>query len=334
MVYIYKKEIGKKEYYYLRASIKKNSKIITKDIAYLGNNIKDVKKKLADLPKKYSKEIRKAYKTINRFIEVNHYLQKISKIKINPYINKKLLRNIEACRLHWIKKFKKLDNRTKQEILKSFVIEFAFNTTSIEGNTITLKETERLLIENLTPKNRTLREIYDLQNTEKVFLNLFNNLDKKIDHNLIHKIHEDLLKNIDKRIGYRTRDVKVRKMRFKSTPFIYVLTDMNLLLKWYNKNKEKLHPFVLAVIFHHKFEKIHPFMDGNGRTGRILMNYILLRKGYPPIIIKNKNRMEYINKLNKADKSGLTEKAAKMYKDLIEFSAEEMIDSYWNNFNV
>ena len=64
---------------------------------------------------------------------------------------------------------KKLDDKTIKETYKDFLIDFAFNTTSIEGNTITLAEVDRLLRENLTPRNRTLREIYDLQNTEKVF---------------------------------------------------------------------------------------------------------------------------------------------------------------------
>ncbi len=156
MVYIYKKIIGKKPYYYLRVSIRKRNKAITKDIAYLGNNIDSVRKKLVSLPK-YSKQIRKAYRTINRFIEINHYSQKIKtfKLKQNPYMNKDIFENIEACKLHWDKVFQKLDYKSKQEVFKNFIIEFAYNTTSIEGNTITLKETQKLLLEYLTPKNRT-----------------------------------------------------------------------------------------------------------------------------------------------------------------------------------
>ena len=80
---------------------------------------------------------------------------------------------------------------------------------------------------------------------------------------------------------------------------------MDLLLKWYKENKKNLHPFVLAVIFHHKIEKIHPFLDGNGRTGRMLMNYILIRAGYPPSVIYKKNRDEYLDALGSADKINL-----------------------------
>ncbi|MCK4669766.1 MAG: Fic family protein [Nanoarchaeota archaeon] len=334
MVYIYRKRIGDKEYYYLRAGSRKGSKVIIKDIAYLGNDANKLKARIDKLPKKYSKEIRKAYRTINRFIEINNYLNEIKalKLKSNPYLPKEYLNNLEACRLHWNKVFKKHHKLTRKEILEAFTIEFAFNTTSIEGNTITLKEAEKLLLENRTPKNRTVREIYDLQNTEKVFLDLIENPNKVLNHELISKIHDDLLERIDDRKGYRKEDVRVFRSRFKSSPAQYVLTDMNLLLKWHNENKNKLHPFVLAVLFHHKFEKIHPFMDGNGRTGRMLMNHILMNNNYPPLIFRNRNRTEYIQFLSVADKANLEDSSVKHYKDLVEFSTKELTETYWNLF--
>jgi Fic family protein len=106
---------------------------------------------------------------------------------------------------------------------------------------------------------------------------------------------------------------------------------MDLLLKWYNENKDKLHPFVLAVIFHHKFEKVHPFSDGNGRTGRMLMNYILTRNKYPPIVIYKKNRNDYLDALSGADKINLTT-IDKKYNNLVGYVASEASSSYWNLF--
>jgi len=106
---------------------------------------------------------------------------------------------------------------------------------------------------------------------------------------------------------------------------------MDLLLKWYNENKGKLHPFVLATIFHHKFEKVHPFFDGNGRTGRMLMNYILINAGCPPIVIYKKNRNEYLDALGSADKINLTN-TDKKYRNLIGYVANEAVTSYWNIF--
>ncbi|AJF63076.1 MAG: Filamentation induced by cAMP protein Fic [archaeon GW2011_AR20] len=331
MVYIYKKTIGEKNYYYLRASQRKGAKVIVKDIAYLGGTIEEVKKALENLPK-YSNEIRKAYKTINNFLESNRYLEKIklSKLKKDRFIDYEKLLELEACKLHFSTDFKKNNELTKKEILKNFIIEFAHNTTSIEGNTINLNEARSLLQDGLTPKNKTLREIYDLQNTERVFLKLINSRED-INHEFIQNIHSELMKNIDARSGYRTSDVRVIKANFKATPAPYVKTDMELLLKWFNDNKNKLHPLVIASVLHHKFEKIHPFMDGNGRTGRMLLNFILMKSNYPPLIILNKERKEYLDALRKADKLNLNE-IDEAYKELINFNSDQMIKNYWNIF--
>ena len=189
MVYIYKKVVGNSTYYYLRASQRKKNKLIVKDIAYLGKSIDDVKNALERLPK-YSDQIRKAYKTINNFLESNRYLEKIYSLKLkkDEFLEYEKLLEAEACKLHFNKYFKKNKDLTKKEILKNFIIEFAYNTTSIEGNTIKLNEARGLLQESLTPKNKTLREIYDLQNTEKVFMKIFKSKDE-VDHELIQIIH-------------------------------------------------------------------------------------------------------------------------------------------------
>lgn len=330
MVYIYKKIIGNRPYYYLRASERKGKKIIVKDIAYLGNSIEEVRKSLNKAENK--EKVRKAYKTIHNFLESNHWLEKAEKLKLkkDAFLDEKQT-EIEACKLHYNNIFQKKESITKKEILKNFVIEFAFNTTSIEGNTITLQQAKNLLEEGKTPENKTLREIYDLQNTEKVFFEVLN-LNEELNHELIVKIHSNLMENIDPRRGYRKEDVHVFRAHFEATPFPYVLTDMNLLLKWYNENKKKLHPIVLATIFHHKFEKIHPFMDGNGRAGRMLLNYILLNNNYPPLIVHKKTRAEYLETLKKTDKSDLTKFSKENYFSLAQFIADEMIVSYWDIF--
>ncbi|MBU1930604.1 Fic family protein, partial [Candidatus Micrarchaeota archaeon] len=253
--------MGTKTYYYLRASERKGAKTVAKDIAYLGSSLKEVKQALEKLPKQQAK-IRKSYRVIHNFLESNRFFEKAKSLKLKHdfYLKEKLV-ELEACKLHFNTDFKRLDSLTRQETWKNFIVEFSFNTTAIEGNTITLAQARNLLEEGLTPKNKSLREIYDLQNTEKVFTKMQESTEE-ISHKFIARIHAGLMENIDSRIGYRLHDVRVTKTRFKATPAPYVKTDMNLLLKWYFENKDKLHPLVLATIFHHKFEKIHPFMDG------------------------------------------------------------------------
>ena len=108
-----------------------------------------------------------------------------------------------------------------------------------------------------------------------------------------------------------------------------------LLLKWYNENKNQIHPLALAILFHHKFEKIHPFSDGNGRTGRALMNQILSLLNYPPLVISNRFRKEYLEVMNKADdalKKSLLETDLGYYGDLLDFIYSQFKNSYWDIF--
>jgi len=330
MVYIYTKKVGNKNYYYLRASKRSGAKQITKDIAYLGSTVEEARENLNKFAKE-KQEIKKSYRKINLFLEKEYYKNNVKKLKLrkNDFLGEYLI-EVEACKLHFEKDFKKLDKLTQEDILENFAIEFAYNTTSLEGNTITLEEAKNFFENNKTPANRTLREIYDLQNTKDVLFWLLNGK-KEINENLIIEIHKRLLKNVDNRIEFRTRDVKVFKSHFKTSPGIYVKSDIDLILKWYKENKKKLHPFVLASIFHHKFEKVHPFFDGNGRTGRILFNYVLIKNNYPLAIVYKRNRDEYLDALGSADKINLTETKDK-YGILTKYLAQEMIDSYWNIF--
>ncbi len=330
MVYIYNKKINGQDNYYLRVSKRQKNRVITKDIAYLGNDIGKVRDKLNNLTH-FKDEIRKSYKTLNKFIENNHYLKKAKQLKLkrNEYLSEDLLEEVEATQLHY-HTFLRKNTATKDDVYAQFVIDFVFNSNAIEGNTITLAETEKLLKENIAPKNKTLKEIYDIKNSQKVFLNI-KNARQELSEQFIIRIHDELLENIDERKGYRTEDIRVIGGGFKATPSPFISTDMHLLIKFYGQNAN-LHPLVLASIMHHKLEKIHPFYDGNGRAGRMMLNYLLIKNNYPPLIIRKKTRNDYLDALKKADSSGLNEKKPDEYRKLIEYIAQELIASYWNNF--
>ena len=87
-------------------------------------------------------------------------------------------------------------------------------------------------------------------------------------------------------------------------------------------------------MLHHKFVNIHPFFDGNGRTGRMIINYMLIREDYPPLIVQKKLRDEYLDAMNQGNKAGINETNPKYHKDISQFLADEMIIGYWNNFFV
>ena len=334
MAYIHKKNIGGKTYYTLRISARKNGKIIVKDLHNLGSDISKIE--IDKLEKKYKKEIRKSYKTIKKFLETNKYLENAGKKKHkkNYYLTKEELSKIEAAKEHYSKKFLKLPEKTRREILEQFLLRFAVNSTSIEGNTITLKEAAKLFSEGTVPKNRTVREVYDLTNTRKAFFEL---MEKKpsITLKLIEETHDKLLENIDERKGFRDHDIHILGQPFKPSPARYIKDDLKILVEWYKKEKKRIHPVVLATLFHHKFENIHPFSDGNGRTGRMIMNHILIKHSYPPIVINNFNRKEYLEALNKADKAikkNLEATENPDYTHLVKFTAKQLEQSYWDIF--
>jgi len=334
MVYIHVKRIGNQKYYTLRVSMRKGNQIITKDLCNLGNDLSKIN--LNALDKKYKEKIRKSYRTLKNFLERNIYLEKVKNLKLkkNPYLTKQQQLDDEAILYHYKRKFLKEHKLTRAEVFESFIINFAVNSTSIEGNTITLKQAYNLFKENILPKNKTLREVHDLTNTKKI-IEYLKEKKPKIDAELIIKIHDMLLENIDMRKGFRNQDIKILGQPFKPSPARYVRADVNTLLDWYNENKGKLHPLILAILFHHKFENIHPFSDGNGRTGRVLMNHILDLFGYPPIVISNRHREQYLNAMKDADEAirkGLRGLDAEKYKVLINFIHSEYKISYWDIF--
>jgi Fic family protein len=336
MAYIHTKTINDKKYYTLRISTRKNNKVITKDLCNLGNDLSKIK--IEDLEKKYKKEIRNSYSKIKKFLELGYYIKKAEKLKLKKdnYLDKKQLVEINAILIHFKKHFSKLDKLTKKELLNNFYLNFAVNSTSLEGNTIGLKEAGRLLQEGILPKNKDLREVYDLTNTKKT-IELLEDEKSNLGLNLISKVHDLLLENIDSRKGYRNHEIKIFGQPFKPSPARYVQTDLKLLLDWFEKNKKKIPPLVLAIMFHHKFEKIHPFSDGNGRTGRVIMNYILSSFNYPPLIISRRFREEYLDSINSADsslKKSLLATDFKGYKKLISFIHSQFVFSYWDMFLV
>ncbi len=337
MVYIHIKKVGNKKYYTLRVSARdKAGKIITKDIQNLGSDISKIN--IDTLEKKYRKEIRASYKTIRQFLDSNYYVEKIKKQKLrkHEFFEANLLEEIEAIKLHFKEKFLKLDKATRNDIYKLFLIKFAVSSTSIEGNTITLKQAAKLLTENIMPKGKTAREVYDLQNTQTVFFELLEAM-PEITLSLIEQTHDKLIDKIDVRKGYRDHDIHILGQLFKPSPARYVKADMKLLLDWYNKNEKIMHPLALALFFHHKFESIHPFSDGNGRTGRILMNLILLKHKYPPLIVPMTKREVYLQAMNEADKAiekSLLGTDIIKHQELFSFMINEYKKTYWNTFLV
>ena len=177
-----------------------------------------------------------------------------------------------------------------------------YNSNAIEGNTLSLEETSLIINEGLVPEGKTLREVYETKNHAKA-LEFMNNYKGELNEAFILKLHSIIVKDVLEKFAGRYRETSVKifgsDARFPQSHL--VPQSMKGLIYWYNENKKKLHVFELAVLFSMKFVTIHPFLDGNGRISRLLMNFILKKNKYPLINIYNKQRAEYLKVVRKAN---------------------------------
>ena len=157
MVYIHVKNVRGKKYYTLRMSVRKNNRVITKDLCNLGDNLSKIN--LDKLEKKYKDKIRKSYKTLKNFLDKNTFLEEAKKLKLKKdiHLSKEQQEEINAILLHYKKRFLKLDKLTQEEIFENFILSFAVNSTSIEGNTINLKEANELFKKEKIPRSEERR---------------------------------------------------------------------------------------------------------------------------------------------------------------------------------
>lgn len=292
MVYTEIKEKDGKKYYYRVLSVRKNGKVAKKRI-YLGANLEkeglNKKEKIAD------KEL----------------------MLLSTLLNEKEKKELEQIR----KKYLKLPKENRENRYESFVSLFTYDSTNIEGNTLTLQETSQLLFENITPR-KSLREINEIVNHKKAFDFIIKE-DKEISKKLILQLHKLVVQNtlrteLEDQIGkYRTLQVYIRGTKWLPPKPKDVSKEMASLLSWYSKKKKKLHPIILASYFHSAFETIHPFVDGNGRVGRLLMNLILHKHKYPMINIPHKEKYKYYKALEVSQLKGNLRSLVKLLFDFL-----------------
>lgn len=210
-----------------------------------------------------------------------------------------LLKEIEILKSEY-QKFRVLDNAKIQEAL---AIEYTYESNRIEGNTLTLQETQLVIEKGLTISGKPLKEHLEAIN-HKEAIDFISDLVKEnepLNERNLLQIHSIILKSIDKENAGVYRKVPVLISGSTHTPpqpyLIQKLMEDYFL--FYEENKSSLHPVVLSSEMHERLVTIHPFIDGNGRTSRLVMNLILLQNGFPIANIKGdtESRMKYYNAL-------------------------------------
>lgn len=178
-----------------------------------------------------------------------------------------------------------------KEITLAEIPEMVYNSNAIENSTLTLDDTEKILSGGTLARNVNVREVFEAKNLAKLTEYLLEKNKSVLNINRILALHKTLLTNIDDHIAGRFRSGKewVRVGNHLGANPQFVPTLMQELVDQYNQ--EKTLYFLDAVAhFHAEFETIHPFVDGNGRMGRVLINLQLMHLGLPPIIIQNKSK--------------------------------------------
>lgn len=281
------------KYHYLTENIRTGEKW-KKVRVYLGKG-KKTDKEIKKLTKKNKKKLQNK---VNNFLESSDPLMGILK--------EKELEKLEKIKKEYSKYLKKLGKAGWEKYYEWFLTKFTYNTNAIEGSTLNLIETKLVLFENTTPKGKELWEIDWVKNHKDAFdymINRKGDLTRKF----ILNIHKKLMHNILKEQAGVFRDVQVFIAGSKIIPPKpnKINEEFTKLMRWYGYNKDKYHPVVVAAYFHSVFESIHPFIDGNGRTGRLILNFMLKEKGYPMIDIKNRDKTRYFSALNKANEGNL-----------------------------
>ena len=262
---IVKRKIKKREYYYLKYSYRKNGKVTTKE-KYLG---KEIPREL----KKMDKELKKESKKMEK--------EKLDAIKKN-------------FQKEWNKIPKSIQERELQEI----AIAFTYNTNTIEGSTITLEETREITKQHISP-HKPLKDVKETEKHYQVFLEMLKKKEE-ISNKTILEWHKQLFEETKQDIAGVYREYLVRVGNYIAPDWQDVKKLISECIDFMNNNKE-MNPVELAARSHCQFEKIHPFGDGNGRVGRLLINHILWHAGYPILIIEYKKRSSYYKALQRGE---------------------------------
>lgn len=296
MSFIEKQRHGKHDYFYLVKSIRLSPSKVRKVRIFLGRRVPghdELQKYFAELEKKAPK----------------------------PYETKWLSQEVEE-RLEDVRSsvvaFKGFP---EGEVPNDFLVRFTYNTNAIEGNPLTLRQTALILSDGITPQGAKTNDVIEVLNGKDAW-DFIKSYKGQVNKCLACRVQYEVTKNTTCRIqgDYRDSEVGIGGSDWKPPSAKNVPRLMEELFKDYRKQKSALHPVELASWMHNRFVQIHPFTDGNGRTSRLVMNWILMRNRFPPAIIEARNKERYYSVIEEGDKGD--------HQPFSRFLSQELLEQY------
>lgn len=291
-MHIEKRLVGRKRKYYLAHSYRSNSKTM-KVRVFLGTDLKEQEvRRLAEKARvrleekmRSAKKIGDPYRTVLSPRELNEITLLTTKVK---------MRLAHLSEENW----------------SNFTEEFTYDTNAIEGSTVSRKEVRQVLSDSQWPEKSTEEISETLGVAEAV--KYIRRTPVQLSFDLIVELHRMVFKNSKEFAGETRRRSGVEvsvvdssgRVIHRGAPASQVDSQLRRLVSWYKANRERYPPFVLAAVVHNQFETIHPFQDGNGRVGRLLLINVLIKHGLPPLNIELKNRREYYESLGAYQREG------------------------------
>ncbi len=244
----------------------------------------------------------------------------VQQVRMDTRIARRLLQKKKR-----LDEYRPLPSFTVQRLHSDLRVMLTYHSNAIEGNTLSLAETQMVLEYGVTINGHPLREFLEVINHAEAFDTLTKLAYNQITGDTVLRLHRLVMDKIDERAGeLRTVPIYIRGANFAPPPARDVPLYLEQWLHWLQSDDALQYESVTrAAIAHHDFEAIHPFTDGNGRVGRLLLNLMLMQAGYPPALVLREWRTRYIQALQAAHLGDYTPLI-----DLIGIAVEHALDLY------
>ena len=283
MIRIEQKKIKNKHFYYLTERFNTGDGF-KKIQVYLGKNVpKDLLS--------YYDELKKKEKTL-----LSEYQPKV--INIDNDVIKHALYRLENYRLDWKYLIAQKTELQKRIIFRDFAIRFTFESNSIEGSKLTEDEVLKIIKKEYVKKILPQKEVQEVYNSINA-IGFIQSGNFKLTQKHIKELYLIITENLDYEQTFKKQKNSVNNKNTVEPED--VKSELKNAISWYKENKKKGNPFMNAIMFHNKFEHIHPFLDGNGRTGRMILIWMLMQTGYDVLLYKKKNMRKYFTALDHGD---------------------------------